>query len=98
MTICALIADEVTAAGFRLAGVEVHVPEDWEVPDRFQQLLSRAQVLLVTAERAVHLPAMVLDQALADPQPLVLVIPDVGYRVEPPDVGARLRKQLGLAE
>ena len=98
MTLFALIGDEVTAAGFRLAGVEVHTPVDAEVRDRFLRLLGEVQVLLVTAERAAHLPAAELDRALAQPRPLVLVIPDVRHRVEPPDVGMRLRKQLGMAE
>ena len=98
MTLFALIGDEVTAAGFRLAGVEIYTPEDGEVCDRFQWLLGRVQVVLMTAERAAHVPAMELDRALAQPRPLVLVIPDVRHCVEPPDVGKRLRKQLGMAE
>ncbi len=98
MSLCALIADEVTAAGFRLAGLEVAVPEDGAVPACFRALLGRSDLLLVTAERAQHLPTVELSEALARPRPLVVVIPDVRVRLEPPDLGARLRRQLGMLE
>jgi vacuolar-type H+-ATPase subunit F/Vma7 len=98
MTLCALIADEVTAAGFRLAGLEVQVPEDAEVPACFRALLARSEILMITAERAARLPPRELEQALAQPRPLLVIIPDVRHRREPPDLGARLRRQLGMAE
>lgn len=95
---CALIADEVTAAGFRLAGVEVAVPDDAAVAPCFQALLGQTDLLMVTAERAVHLPQGELERALAAPRPLVVLIPDVRERVPPPDLDLGLRRQLGMAE
>lgn len=98
MSLCALIADEVTAAGFRLAGLEVAVPEDGAVASCFRALLGRTDLLMLTAERARYLPASELEGALAQSRPLVVVIPDVRGRLEPPDLGARLRRQLGITE
>lgn len=98
MTLCAFIGDEVSAAGFRLAGVEVHVPAADEVPALFRRLGSRTDLILITAEAAEGLPAETLRATLAAGRPLVLVIPDVRGRRLPPDIGAALRRQLGMAE
>jgi vacuolar-type H+-ATPase subunit F/Vma7 len=98
MTLCTLIADEITAAGFRLAGVAVEVPEPAQLAPLFQRLLGTSELLLVTAEQAARLPAGDLEAALARGRPLLLVIPDVRGAVSPPDLGQRLRRQLGLAE
>ena len=98
MTLCAFIGDEVSAAGFRLAGVEVHVSGAAEVSGLFQRLRTRTDLILMTAEAAQWLPAEILRGALAAGRPLVLVIPDVRGRSEPPDISATLRRQLGMAE
>lgn len=98
MTPCAFIGDEVTAAGFRLAGVEVHVPAPADLPGLLRRLSGEARLILITAEAARWLPPRVLEQALAADRPLVLVIADVRGRCRPPDAGAALRRQLGMAE
>ena len=38
MTLCAFIGDELTAAGFRLAGARVHSPQAAEIPELFRRL------------------------------------------------------------
>lgn len=98
MTLCAFIGDEVSAAGFRLAGVDVYVPGAGEVPGLFARLRGRTDLILMTAEAAQGLPEDMLRGALAAGRPLVLVIPDVRGRMAPPDVSAALRRQLGMAE
>jgi vacuolar-type H+-ATPase subunit F/Vma7 len=98
MTLCAFIGDEVSAAGFRLAGVEVHVPAAGELPGLFARLRGRTDLILMTAEAAQGLSEDTLRGALAAGRPLVLVIPDVRGRMAPPDVSAALRRQLGMAE
>jgi vacuolar-type H+-ATPase subunit F/Vma7 len=96
--LCAFMGDEVSAAGFRLAGIEVRVPSQTEAAAVFRRLARDCQLLLITAELAEHLPAEELQGALAADRPLVLVIPDVRGRARPPEVGALLRRQLGMAE
>ena len=98
MTICALLADEVTAVGFRLAGVTVNVPQASDLRRRFEQLCDEAQLVLITAELARQLPPVVLHRRQRGVQALVLVIPDARGSCEPPDLGTALRRQLGMAE
>lgn len=94
----AFIGDDVTAAGFRLAGVDVYVPAQADLPDLFRRLSGTAGLILITAEVAGWLPAGVLERALVADRPLVLVLADVRGRYKPPDLGAALRRQLGIAE
>jgi vacuolar-type H+-ATPase subunit F/Vma7 len=98
MAFCSFLGDEVSAAGFRLAGVDVHVPEADGVEALFRRLLEESQLVLITAEAAAGLPADLLARALRAPSPLTLVIPDLRGRVEPPDLSSLLRHQLGMAE
>ncbi|MEA3278386.1 MAG: V-type ATP synthase subunit F [Pseudomonadota bacterium] len=98
MTLCAFIGDEVSAAGFRLAGVDVHVPRPEQAAGLFQRLRDEAELILLTAEAARWLPEDGLRRARAANRPLVLVIPDVRGRAQPPDISAALRRQLGMAE
>lgn len=98
MITCALLADEVTAVGFRLAGVAVDVPKVSDLRQRFEQVCEEAQLVLITAELARQLPSALLRSRQRAARPLVLVIPDVQGRCEPPALGAALRRQLGMAE
>lgn len=98
MGLCAFIGDEVSAAGFRLAGVEVHVQSAEGAAPLFRRLVQEGQMVLITAEVARSLPEAELQRALAAERPLVLVIPDVRGRQQPMDIGSLLRRQLGMAE
>jgi len=93
-----LIGDEVSAAGFRLAGVDVHVPDAAAAPGLFRRLSAEADLVLLTAEAAEWVPKEDLRRAMAEDRPLVLVIPDLRGRSRPPDLSAELRRQLGMAE
>jgi len=98
VTLCAFIGDEISAAGFRLAGVEVHVPDPADAPGLFQRLSGEAKLIVLTAEAAAWIPETALRRAWAADRPLVLIVSDVRGRSHPPDVGASLRRQLGMAE
>ncbi len=80
------IGDEVTAAGFRLAGAET-----WAVEAGNEE----AQV---TAAFAAALPEAVVRRFMAAPRPLLAVVEDARGEVPLPDVTARLRKQVGVGE
>jgi vacuolar-type H+-ATPase subunit F/Vma7 len=95
---CAFLGDEVSAAGFRLAGVEAHVPRSEQVPGLFRRLLNECGLVLITAGIAEEVPEDLLRPALVAGRPPVLVIPDVRWQTEPPDLGALLRRQLGMVE
>lgn len=98
MGLCAFIGDEVSAAGFRLAGIDVHMPEPRQTAPLFQRLLGEAEILLITAEAAAEVPEETLRRAIVTERPLVLVIADVRGHREPPDIAAALRRHLGMAE
>ncbi len=98
MSRCVLLADEVTATGFRLAGVEVHAPDDRDLARRFEALCDEAGLVLITAELAERLPKGMLARRQRAAGALVLVIPDARGRCAPQDLGNALRRQLGMAE
>lgn len=92
------LGDEVSAAGFRLAGLRVRIPPAGEEASFLDAARREAELVLIGADCAARMPASVLRQAVAAPLPLVLVVPDLLGRAEPPDLAARLLAQLGIAE
>jgi vacuolar-type H+-ATPase subunit F/Vma7 len=90
------VGDEVSGAGFRLAGARVVVPE----PDAEAQALyaarAEAPLVLVSAAVAARIPETTVAEAIAALAPLVLIVPDLRGEAPLPDVAARLRGQLGL--
>lgn len=98
MALCAFLGDEISALGFRLAGVECYRPAPEETLGLFRRLRAEVQLILVTAQVAADLPADLLRRAQLAERPLVLVIPDVRHRVAAPDRAALIRRQLGMAE
>jgi vacuolar-type H+-ATPase subunit F/Vma7 len=88
--------DEVSAAGFRLAGAEC-------LPDDPQEVLSRitaddedCDLVLMTAEFADRLPEAVRDRLSAQIRPLVVLLPDIRGAVAPPDLEVAVRAALGI--
>jgi len=90
------IGDEVAAAGFRLAGVRVAVPQPGEEAATLADARETADLVLIGAEVAARLPQALVRDAVAATAPLVLVVPDVRGRVTLPDAAAILRGQLGV--
>lgn len=90
------IGDEVSAAGYRLAGAVVRTPEPGEEAATLEAARSEAQLVLITAEYAERIARPQLNAALGAETPLVLVVAGVRDRNPPPDPGARLRILLGL--
>ena len=96
MAATVFIGDELTAAGFRLAGVEILTPDVAEVSAAFSQARDRAGLVIVASEFAQMLAPADLDAALTAETPVVAVITDILGRIEPPDVSKRLRSALGI--
>jgi vacuolar-type H+-ATPase subunit F/Vma7 len=93
---CGFIGDEVTAAGFRLAGARVYPCPPGDAAALFRQLASRHPLLVLTAEAAARVPEELLQQAAARGRPLLLVVADAAGREAPPDPARALRRQLGM--
>ena len=117
------IGDEVSAAGYRLAGFRVRVPEPGGESAALAEARAQAPLVLVAANVAARIDAETMRIALsasgashpgarpprgewreATPDaehagalaPLVLIVPDLLGTTPVPDVGAKLRRQLGL--
>jgi len=92
------IGDKVSAAGFRLGGAMVEIPEPGMEEKVFRDALKTRDLIIIAAEVAACLPKALLTTAQSAGAPLVLVIPDVRGLHEPEDIAASLRQQLGMAE
>jgi len=93
-----VVADELTAVGWRLAGARVLIPEPRSsIEFCFQTALRDAHVVLITAELASLIPAAQLQEALLAQPPLVLVIADLRESREPADMEDETRRALGVA-
>lgn len=90
------IGDELTAAGFRLAGAQILLPAAGEEAASLTQAQRDGQLILVCADIAARIPREPLEAALAALAPLTLVVPDLRGRQPMPDRAQRLRRQMGM--
>lgn len=90
------VGDEVSAAGWRLAGVRVAVPEAGAEAAVLAEARAQAPLVLVAASVAARIGDEALRAALGTVSPLTLIVPDLLGTAAVPDVAAKLRRQLGL--
>jgi vacuolar-type H+-ATPase subunit F/Vma7 len=90
------IGDELSAAGFRLTGIETLVPEPDAVESAFADARTRGSVVIITADLARHIPPPQLEAAMLAEAPTLAIIPDVLFRAPVPDLTRRLRSVLGI--
>jgi vacuolar-type H+-ATPase subunit F/Vma7 len=90
------LGDELSAAGYRLAGALVRTPRAGEEAAALAWARTQAPLVLVSAAVAAGIAEAVLRSALSALAPLVLIVPDLQGDVPLPDLAARLRGQLGL--
>jgi vacuolar-type H+-ATPase subunit F/Vma7 len=96
MTAPVYLGDEVSAAGYRLAGALVRTPRAGEEAAALAWARSQAPLVLLSTAVAAGIGEAVLRRTLSALEPLVLVVPDLQGEVPLPDLAARLRTQLGL--
>ena len=94
----AFIGDELTATGFALAGLDVFVPEANALAAVFRTALAERELVLITADRAAELPRNDLEAALGATTPMVVVVPDLRGRTNPPDLAGRVYAALGVEQ
>jgi vacuolar-type H+-ATPase subunit F/Vma7 len=90
------LGDEVSAAGWRLAGAHTLTPEAAGAAQALARALEQAPLVLVSTAVAAQLAPGVLASALARLSPLVMLVPDLDGQFPLPDLAAQLRAQLGL--
>lgn len=96
MTIPIYLGDEINAAGYRLAGIRAHVPEPGTETAALAAARVDASLVLVSAAVAARIGEAPMRSALAALTPLTLIVPDLRGLSPVPDIGAQLRRQLGL--
>lgn len=92
------IGDELSAAGWRLAGMEVIVPVPGKAESVVRDVLTRADLLIMTALVAQELSPALLEKALTRSATLTHVVADIQGKQEPEDYAAKLRAQVGLGQ
>jgi vacuolar-type H+-ATPase subunit F/Vma7 len=92
------IGDTVSATGYRLAGLRVHVPPEDEALDVLEAACSEAPLVLLGSDLASRIPSQQLDELLSRVAPAVVVVPDIRGQAPLPDMAHRLRKLLGVLE
>lgn len=83
------VGDEVSALGFRLAGVETRVPGVDELESVLSAAEKDAALVIVTAELA-------RSTRTSPKRGVRLVIADAKGSVFPPDFAQRVRRELGI--
>lgn len=83
------VGDEVTAMGFRLAGVETCVPRDGDFESALAQAQKEAALVIVTAEVAAHF-------AKLPKYGVLFVVGSARGDVAVPDFSNRVRRELGI--
>jgi vacuolar-type H+-ATPase subunit F/Vma7 len=92
------IGDAVTAAGYRLAGVDARVPAPGAEAAELDAACAGAELVLVTAAVAERVSGERLGRLLAAPRPLLVLVGDARGQVPVPQIAARLRRQVGVGE
>ena len=98
MSVAEFIGDEVSAAGYRLCGIDVHIASSSNALSLIRKACERASLVLVGSSIVQYIPGTELDQLLASIRPPVIIVPDVRGLQDVPDIAARINKQLGLLE
>jgi vacuolar-type H+-ATPase subunit F/Vma7 len=96
MSVVAFIGDELTAAGFRLAGAGVHVVPPEGAPEALRTAREGASLVLLAATHARRIEAAELDRALTAAHPLTLIVDDILEQAAPPDLERMMRRALGV--
>lgn len=92
------IGDEVTAAGFRLAGVRIRTPSAEDLPAVLAWARRNASLVLITEQFAALLASTQRAQLLVQLQPPVVVLPDIREKTPLQELATQLRAQLGVLE
>ena len=90
------IGDEITAAGFRLAGVECYTPEREELPKLLANKREDCDLIMITAGCADWLGNNTVEEMALWSRPLVSILPDIRNRISPPNLEQAVRRELGI--
>lgn len=92
------IGDEISATGYRLAGIDVQIPRTEDVSQLLQKVAASASLIIITAEYMSKLSKNEQQRYLTQEDPVVVVVPDIRAQIPLENIAVKLRKQLGLLE
>ena len=98
MSVAEFVGDEISAAGYRLCGIDVHIADRFNALSLIKQACESAPLVLISNSTAGYLQAAELKTLMASIRPAVLVGPDVADRQTVPDITTLIHKQLGMLE
>jgi len=91
------IGGEATAAGFRLAGLDVRTAAAGDTAELLRNALAeRPECVFLDGTLLDFVPPPLLERALATESTLFAVVPDIRGRGAPPDVVQLVRRALGI--
>lgn len=92
------VGDEITAAGFRLAGLETVVAGPGDAAAALRDALDPAgpECVLLSGALSDFVPPPEMAAALVRTAPLFAPVPDVLGRGAPPDLAREVRNALGI--
>ena len=91
------IGDEITAAGYRLAGAGTIVPATGTVAESFAAARRDAPLVLISAACARELPQGQIGEAIRAAEPPVLVVSGTA-REALPDLAGEIGRALGIEQ
>ena len=97
MALAIYLGDEVSAAGYRLAGMIARVPGVGEEATALARARSEASLVVVSTTIAARIPTAELRSAQLALAPIVVLVPDVLGETPLPDIASRLRAELGMS-
>ena len=98
MSVAEFIGDEVSAAGYRLCGIDVCVANEENAMSLIKRACERASLVLISSSIVETITSVELDELLANVKPSVLIVPDIRGLHDAPDIASRIHKQLGMLE
>lgn len=98
MTAPVFIGDEISAAGFRLAGVRIRTPSSEELSSVISWARKNTSLILITEDYLTKLDKAEQQILVSQLQPPVVVVPDVRLKTPLTDLSTKLRSHLGVLE
>ncbi len=98
MPIAEYIGDEISAAGYRLCGIDVHIADKHNALSLVKAACARASLVLLGSKTALYINSKELDALMLNIQPPVMIVPDAGKLQSVPDITPLVYKQLGMQE
>lgn len=96
MALLLFIGDEITATGYRQAGVRTQPVAEGQAAKAVEQALEDTQMLLITPACADELGAERLHAIMRRARPLLAIVPDAAGQRALPDIDAAVDRVLGI--